>query len=148
MAAIEVVTTVFSFVLLAAIVGGYVAVAWAPFLLLRRLQPLFRVGPTDQWWVNYLFAALVVGTVHLIAYVGGLFLLGSAVEPAEMALYAGFAIALLWMAVAGVVLPALEYDWKRGGYMTELALLGGAVWYVAVTVVPPIVLQGLYLVRQ
>lgn len=127
--------------------SGYVAAAWSPFLLLRRISSLFRLGPTDQWWINYLLAAVALGMLHVTTYVAGTTLLGDAVTPAEMILYSGVGIALLGMAVAGIVLPALGYRWKQPGFMTDLLLLGGALWYAAITTVPPVVLRSLSLAR-
>lgn len=148
MTAAEVVATAFTVVLLVVATGGYVAVAWSPFLLLDRVRPLFGVGPADEWWVNYLFDALALGAVHVVGYVVGMSLLGGVVEPAGMIVYTGIGVAVLAMAVAGVILPAAGADWKRGGYVTEITLLGGAVWYAAITVVPPLVLMGLSLARS
>lgn len=116
--------------------GGYVAVLWSPFLLLDQFRPLFHVGPTGSSWLNYAIAAVTVGVVHVTAFALGRALLGSAVTVPGLVLYTGFGVATLWMAVAGVVLPAVGHDWKRSGYVTELVLLGGAVWYTLVTTVP------------
>jgi len=124
--------------------GAYVAVLWSPFLLLTRLRPLFRVGPTDRWWLNYAVAALLAGLVHATVYAVGRALLADLAAP-ELLLYAGLGTAVLWMAVAGVGLPSVGRNWKTGGYMTELVLLGGAVWYALVTTVPPLFLHSVYL---
>lgn len=147
MAALDVVIAVVYVAVLGVLAGMYLAVAWSPFLLLGWLRPLFRVGPTADWRRNYLLAADLLGMVHMITYAIGTVLLGDAVASPEMIFYSGLGVSLFGMAVAGVVLPALGRDWKEGGYMTEFALLGGAVWYVAITTVPPLVLHTLYFAR-
>ncbi|WP_227379467.1 hypothetical protein [Haladaptatus halobius] len=148
MAVTEIIAKVFTVVLLGLITGGYIAVAWSPFLLLRQLQPLFRVGQTNKWWLNYLFAAAVIGISHVVVYTVGMLLVGRTEAAVEMIFYSGVGVALFGMVVAGIGLPVLGYNWKRGGYMTEFALLGGAVWYALITIVPPFVLQSLYLARS
>lgn len=147
MAAFDVVVAVLYVAILGVLAGIYLAVAWSPFLLLGWLRPLFRVGPTDDWWRNYLLAADLLGVVHVTTYTVGSVLLGDAVGSAELVFYSGLGVAVFGMAVAGVVLPALGRDWKEAGYMTEFALLGGAVWYAAITTIPPLVLRTLYLAR-
>lgn len=144
MVVFEVLTLTLGLLALGLFTGAYVAVLWSPFLLLNRLRPLFRVGPTDRWWLNYVVAALLVGVVHATVYAVGRTLLSGVAVP-ELLLYAGLGTAVCWMAVAGVGLPSVGRNWKRGGYMTELVLLGGAVWYALVTTVPPLFLHSVYL---
>jgi hypothetical protein len=142
------IVTAFTVLLLGLLVGAYVAAAWSPFLLRPRLRVLFRIGPTDEWWINYLLAADVVGVVHVTGYVTGTVLLGRVITPVEMLLYSGFGVAVFVMAIAGVVLPALGFTWKRDGYVTEFELLGAALWYAVITTLPPLILRGLSLVRS
>lgn len=150
MAAIEIVGTVLHVLSLGVVVGGYIALVWSPFLLIARLRPLFQLGLTNEWWTNYMIAAVIVGTVHATVYVTGTVLIGGSTSPAALLFYSGIGVGLLGMATAGILLPMLGYEWADAddGFVTALSLLAGSLWYAAITIVPPFVLWTMYLARS
>lgn len=127
--------------------GGYLAVAWSPFLLLVRFRRLFALGPAPDWVTNYLLVATAFGILHVLVGLG--VWLVSGLAPIEVLAASGVGLAVAGMLLAGVLLPQLGYRWVDGRHATTtaMALLGGAIWYVGVTVIPPFVLWAMVLAR-
>ena len=128
--------------------GGYLALAWSPFLLLQRVRAVFHAGPTTNWWENYLLVAIVLGVGHVCLGLG-LWMVDVGFTPIEILFLSAVTVALAGMTTAGVILPGYGVRWMPEGQATPtaFALLGGAVWYVAITIVPPFVLWTMVLAR-
>lgn len=146
MTVVEILGTVIQVLSLGVVAGGYIAAWWSPFLLVSPLRGLFELGPTTDWSSNYLLAATAVGIAHVGVLV--VLLLGP-VAPVMALFYAGLGIAICWMAVAGVVLPATGRHWIDGAdwFAAGIRLSAGALWYILVTIVPPFVVWTMLLAR-
>lgn len=124
--------------------GLAAALLWSPFLLSARLRALFRCippgsGPTG----SYLLLAAGGGLPYVA---GGLWALsrGDAGEVAAanalLDVLVGVSIGYVLLApvLAGIVLPALGYDWDETGYGvgTWALLVAGSGWYAALLSAP------------
>ena len=148
MRAVELVATLFHALVFGIATGGYLALAWSPFLLLRRLRRLFEIGPTTEWWTNYLLSATGFGIVHVSL---GLFIWFTfdPIAPIIVLTATGTIVALTGMAIAGVILPSMGLQWanENAAMPTAIALLGSAIWYIGVSVIPPFVLWTMTLAQ-
>ena len=120
------------------------AVLWSPILLVGRLRSLFsRLPPRGSTAGSYLLVAVglslpfVIGTGVVLATRSTE---GAAFSNTLLGMVFGLAIAyvIALPLIAGVGLPRLGLDWDPTDYGvgTWLLLVGAALWYATVFVVP------------
>lgn len=124
--------------------GLVAAVLWSPILLVGRLRALFRRLPPGGSTVGSYLLVAVGLSLPFVGGAGAVFATvsaeGAALSNALLNVVLGLtlAYAVVLPAVAGVGLPRFGIDWDPTGYGpgTWAALVGAALWYAAVFVVP------------
>jgi hypothetical protein len=129
---------------LAFVPGLLAAVLWSPILLSDRIRSLFGgLPPARSTVASYLLAATAL-SIPFVAGTGVVFAAtsteGAALSNRLLNLSFGVAIAyvILLPLAACVGLPRIGLDWDPTDYGlgTWLLLVGAALWYAAVFVVP------------
>jgi len=127
-----------------AAVGAGLAALWLPFLISSRVRALFEIGPFGHWVANYGLTFLALATLQVSFLFAALTTAPSDDAVATIVVFTGPLLALACWTVAAFGLPAAGYDWLEDAVVTRLLLFAGAVWYAAVTTVPPFVAMVFY----
>lgn len=142
-----VIETVYGFAFLVAVfvaAGLGLAGLWLPFVIFSRLRELFAIGPTGHWAANYAVGFVALATVHVSVLFAALTNAPTDDAVAPIVVFTGPALALACWAGAAFGLPFAGYDWLEDALATRAILFVGAVWYAAVTTVPPFVAMVFY----